>query len=59
MTGHNKLVLNQATMQEAMAYWLSSKFVTGTKFKIENVTEIKADNTFIVLLEAPPAEEAA
>lgn len=27
MTGNNKMILNQATIQEAIQYWLDSKFV--------------------------------
>lgn len=30
MIGNNKMILNQPTMQEAIQYWLDSKFVKPT-----------------------------
>jgi len=42
MKGSNKLELNEATMIEAIQFWLDSQFISG---KSPKVIAIKADST--------------
>lgn len=53
MKGNNKLILNEATMIEAVQFWLDSKMVHKAP-KVTNVKHIGSgyDNSFEICLDA-------
>ena len=56
MIGRNEIILNEATMKEAVTYWLAS-FMVGMPVIVESVKPTTDLNgTFRVVLYAPSEE---
>ncbi len=52
MKGTNELVLNAATMMEAVAYWLSKEVLQDDNFEVTSIIYVSQDSTFRVVLAA-------
>ena len=56
MIGRNELILNEATMKEAIAYWLQS-FMSAAPVAVDSIKATgDQNNTFKVVLHSPSGD---